>query len=64
MSVNCTENCGRLRKAETTVVSADDMRTIVRGVAAFMAGLASQPAIVIAVLSTSAAAVVRHMIWK
>ena len=62
MSVNCTENCGRLSKVERTVVSDDDMRTIGRGVLRFAAGLASQAAIVIAVLSTSAATVVRHMI--
>ncbi len=64
MSVNCNENCGRLRKMERTVVSVDDMRTIARDVLRFVAGLASQAAIVIAVLSTSAASVVRHMIRK
>src|SRR2546427_1586931 len=64
MSVNCTENCGRLRKVERTVASADDMRMTGRGVLRFVAGLASQAAIVIAVLSTSAAAVVRHIIRK
>ena len=62
MSVNCTENCGRFRKVERTLVSAADIRTIGRCVLRFVAGLASQAAIVIAVLSTSAAAVVRHMI--
>ena len=61
ISINCTENCRRLRKVEKT--EAVDMRTIGRGVLRF-AGLASQAAIVIAVLSASAAAVVRHMIRK
>ena len=62
MSVNSIENCGRWRRVERA--AADDIRTIGRGVLAFAAGLALQAVIVIAVLSTSAAAVVRHMIRK
>ena len=61
MSVNCVENCGRFRKVETTVVSADDMRTIGRGVLRLVAGLASQAANTIAMLNASAAAFLRRM---
>ena len=64
MSINCTENCGSLRKVERVFVSPDDIRTIGRGVLWFAAGLVSQAAVVIATLRTTVAAVVRHMIRK
>src|SRR5438034_6404729 len=64
MSVNCTENCGKLRNAERTNSSVVDMRTIGRGVLRSIGGLALQAAIVIAVLSTSAAPIVRSIIRK
>src|SRR6266581_6311766 len=64
MSVNCIENCGKLRNAERTNSSVVDMRTIGRGVLGSIEGLALQAAIVIAVLSTSAAPIVRSIIRK
>ena len=64
MSVNCTENCGKLRNAERTNSSVVDMRTIGRGVLGSIGGPALQAAIVIAVLSTSAAPIVRSIIRR